>query len=291
MELERVRKRVREIVSIPSEPDDVAGRMFDALIVTLIILNTIAVIVESIPGFLDGWEAWFHAFELFSIAVFIAEYLLRLWSVTVEPEYSEPVAGRLRWMASPFAVIDLLAILPALLFALDLRFLRVLRVLRILKIGRYAESFQILGNVVRRSRRDLLTSLFMVMLALILTSSLMYYAEREAQPVAFESIPGAMWWSIVALTTTGYGDIVPITLVGRILGGITALLGVASIALPVGILSSSFVQEIESRRKKDRMSASVLATALNEGLAIRRKASVCPHCGKDIKKEKPVSLP
>lgn len=270
MELDRVKRRVREIMQIPSAPDDIPGRTFDAFIVTLIVLNTLAVILETMPGVLDGYETWVRAFELFSVAIFVTEYILRLWSITAEPEYAHPVTGRLRWMVTPFAIIDVLAVLPALLFAVDLRFLRVLRVLRILKLGRYSDSVLILGNVLQRSRRELMTSFFVVMLALLLLSSFMYYAERDAQPDKFASIPHSMWWGIVALTTTGYGDVVPITSAGRLIGGATAILGVAAIALPVGILSSSFVQEVEARR-----------------VAKKRAADTsCPHCGKDIKQVK-----
>lgn len=264
-----VKRRVREILMIPSAPDDIPGRAFDVFIITLIALNTLAVVLETMPGLFDGYDAWVNAFEWFSVAVFAVEYVLRLWSITAEPEYAHPLTGRLRWMVSAFALIDILAIVPALLFAVDLRFLRVLRVLRVLKLGRYSESVRILSDVMRRSRRELLTSLFLVGLALLLTSSFMYYAEREAQPDAFASIPHAMWWGIVALTTTGYGDAVPVTTIGRLVGGFTAILGVAAIALPVGILSSSFVQEIEARRSKRRPGE-----------------TTCPHCGKEIKQPK-----
>lgn len=257
----RLKQRVRDIVQIPSPAGDKLGRVFDITIVSLIILNTAAVILETLPEF-DAYSRWFYIFEIVSVIVFIVEYMLRLWSIPSDPEFAHPLWGRLRWMGTPFAVIDILAIVPIFLFALDLRFLRVVRVLRILKLGRYNESVQILGNVLKRSRAELTTSLFLVILALILTSSFMYYAEREAQAEVFSSIPAAMWWAIVALSTTGYGDAVPITVWGKIFGGITALLGVATIALPVGILSSSFVQEIEARRKN--------------------KVQPCPHCGENI---------
>lgn len=258
---ERLRRRVRDIVMIPSPPGDKLGRVFDVTIVSLIVLNTAAVIVETLPS-MQPYASWFFLFEVVSVGVFIAEYALRLWSVTANPDYAHPIRGRLKWMATPMAVIDLLAIVPIFLFALDLRFLRVLRVLRILKLSRYSESTAVLANVMRRSRSELVTSLFLVILALILTSGFMYYAERDAQPEKFGSIPETMWWSIVALTTTGYGDVVPVTALGRVMGGLTAILGVASIALPVGILSSAFVQEIEARRTG--------------------KVEPCPHCGKDI---------
>lgn len=281
----RLKQRVREIVQIPSAPDDYVGRAFDAVIIALIFLNTAAVILETVPGFVDRWGSALDWFELVSLAVFVGEYLLRLWSITAEPEYAHPVWGRLRWAMTPYALIDLVAILPALLFVrVDLRWLRVLRVIRLLKLSRYADSVQILTNVVKRSRSELLTSFALVLFALMLTSSLMYYAESSAQPEAFSSIPKAMWWGIVALTTTGYGDVVPITGLGRLLAGLTAILGVMFIALPVGILSSSFVQEIEARRKRMNYAAPILAASLNNALAMRRAlVSTCPHCGKDIR--------
>lgn len=283
-----LKRRVRSIVQIPSPPGDKLGQASDFAIIALIIANAVVLVIETIPGITDGREAWFLGFEWFSVSVFIVEYLLRLWSITVEPEYAHPVTGRLRWMATPMAVVDILAILPSFLalFGIDLRFLRVLRMLRIVKLGRYAESFQILGNVIKRSRRDLLTSAFLVGVALVLCSSFMYYAEKDAQPVAFSSIPAAMWWGIVALTTTGYGDVVPVTALGQFLGGLTAVLGVAAIALPIGILSSSFVQEIEARRKQRTFSASILAAATIAALEERRKlgaAGLCPHCGHAMK--------
>lgn len=258
--LERVRGRVREIVQIPSAPDDIPGRLFDAAIIALIILNTIAVIIETMAGVQERWGAALDTFEMVSVAVFIAEYLLRLWSITAEPGFSHPVWGRLRWMGTPFAIIDILAIIPAFV-GVDLRFVRVLRVLRVLKLGRYAESVQILSNVMRRSRADLLTSFALVMFALVLTASFMYYAEHEAQPDRFSSIPAAMWWGIVTLTTIGYGDVVPVTDAGRLIGSVSALAGILALALPVGILASGFTQELENRR---------------------RRATNCPHCGEEI---------
>lgn len=262
----RLKRRVFEIVQIPSAPDDVPGRAFDVAIITLIVLNTVAVVVETVPGVTEAYGKWLHAFELLSVTVFIVEYVLRVWTANVDLQFEGSVSGRLRFMATPFAVIDLLAIAPVFFLGLDLRFVRVLRVLRVLKLGRYSESIQLLGDVMRRSRRELVTSFFLVMLALILMSSFVYYAERDAQPEAFSSIPAAFWWGIVTLTTTGYGDIVPVTLAGRILGGMTVILGVVTIALPVGILSSSFVEEVQARRRK---AASGAAKA------------VCRHCGRE----------
>lgn len=260
----RVKQRVFEVLKIPSAQGDRLGAAFDTFIVTLIALNAFAVIFETVGDNHERYGALLRAFELLSLAVFGAEYVLRVWSITADPQYAHPVWGRLRFMASPLAIVDVLAILPSLLLALDLRVIRVLRMLRLLKLGRYSESLRVLGNVLHRRGEELLMSLFVVGLGLTLTASFMYYAEHEAQPEAFSSIPAAMWWAIVALSTTGYGDIVPVTTVGKILGGLTALLGIASIALPVGILSSGFVEEVNSRRGGNK--------------------TACPHCGKDTRK-------
>lgn len=255
-----LKRRVYEIIKIPSPPGDRLGQAFDTFIVTLIALNAFAIVFESVGDNAERYREWLTAFELLSLVVFATEFLLRVWSITADPRYARPVTGRLRFLATPFALVDLLAILPSIFLALDLRVVRVLRMLRLLKLGRYSESLRVLGNVLRRSREELLMSLFVVGLMLTLAASFMYYAEHAAQPDKFSSIPAAMWWAIVALSTTGYGDIVPVTTAGKILGGITALLGVATIALPVGILSSGFIQELNMRRQKP----------------------ACPHCGKDI---------
>ena len=258
----RLKRRTFEILQIPSAPGDAAGHAFDLFIMTLIVLNVLAVMAETVEGIQARYAEWLLAFEWLSLTVFATEFALRLWSITTDPRYAAPLRGRLRWMATPVAAVDLLAILPALLVFADLRFLRVVRLLRLLKLGRYSESLQVLTNVVRDRGQALLASLFIVGIALVLVSSFVYYAEHEAQPEAFPSIPAAMWWGVVTLTTTGYGDVVPVTVAGKMLGGVATLIGVGIIALPVGILASGFVEELERRRK------------IAHG-------GTCPHCGKD----------
>lgn len=257
-----VKRRVAEILDIPSAPDDAVGRWFDRFIVTLIAVNVVVVVLESMDGYLDRYGAAFRAFEVFSLVVFSVEYALRVWSITAKPEYADPVRGRLRFVVTPFALIDLLAIVPgffpAQFLGADLRLLRVLRMLRLLKLTKYSDSFRILTTVLRRSREELLTAFSLVMVALLLVSTFMYYAEREAQPEKFASIPAAMYWGVISLTTTGYGDVVPMTTAGKLLASATAILGVAVIALPVGILASGFVEELNRRRRQE----------------------ACPHCGK-----------
>jgi voltage-gated potassium channel len=165
-------------------------------------------------------------------------------------------------MATPSAIIDALAIVPALIpWGRDLRFVRVLRLLRLLKLGRYSEGMRILVRVFQAKKDELVMSLVIVLVALVMASSFMYYAEHEAQPETFSSIPAAMWWGIVTLTTIGYGDAVPVTQAGQLIGSLSALAGILALALPVGILASGFTHELENRRKR---------------------ATNCPHCGEEI---------
>lgn len=268
----RAKQRTFEILQIPSAPEDVPGRVFDAFIIVLICLNVAAVLFESV-GDNHATYAWLlQPFETISLIVFAAEYALRVWSVTADPAYASPVAGRLRFIASPYALIDLLAIAPVLLTAflvLDLRFLRVVRLLRLLKLTKYSESTVILGRVLRSRRQALGTALFVVLIALFIVSSLMYFAEHEAQPDKFSSIPASMWWGVVALTTTGYGDVVPVTALGQVLGGLTAVVGVGVIALPVGILASGFIEELDKAKAQRVTVKPAVPTA-------------CPHCGKQL---------
>ena len=247
---------------LESDPNERGARLVDRFLVVLILLNVFAVIFETMGDNEVRYAETLRAFEWISVAVFGVEYLLRLWSATEDPRFARPVTGRLRWMATPAALIDLVAIVPAFLPTRgDLRFVRVLRLLRLLKLGRYSEGLRVLVRVFRDKREELVMSLMIVLVALVLTSSFMYYAEREAQPDKFSSIPAAMWWGIVTLATIGYGDVVPVTDAGRLLGSVSAIAGILVLALPVGILASGFTAELEQRRKKH---------------------DACPHCGKDL---------
>ena len=165
--------------------------------------------------------------------------------------------GRLSYMVTPFALVDLMAILPFYLGVLPFylpfigvnwTFLRVLRLFRIAKIGRYSNAVQITMNVVR-SRKEQLGAIFYIFaLILVMAATMMFYAEHEAQPEVFSSIPATMWWAIITLTTVGFGDVVPITDLGRVIGGLVAILGIMFYALPTAILGAGFVEEMEKRR-------------------------------------------
>jgi voltage-gated potassium channel len=185
----------------------------------------------------------------------------------LDERFKNPVFGRLRYVLTPLALVDLIAILPfylPMVMRVDLRFVRVVRLLRmfrLVKIGRYSRSFKLLGRVIKNKKEDILITLFAGAVILVVASSAMYLVERNVQPDSFSSIPAAMWWGVITLTTVGYGDVTPVTTIGKIIGGIIAVLGIGMFALPAGILGSGFVEEVEKMRSK------------------RVK---CPHCGKHL---------
>lgn len=251
------------------EPDAEASRLerrLHGLILLLIVLNVLAVMLESVATLDAKYGRLFDYFEIFSVAVFTVEYLARLWSCTADPRYAHPLWGRLRFMFTPMALVDLAAILPSYLFFLhaDLRVVRAFRLLRLArigKIGRYSEASVVLLRVLRAKHEELIVTLSLVGVLGVIFASLAYFAEFNAQPDKFPDIPHALWWAFVTITTVGYGDVAPITPLGKVVGVCTAILGILMIALPTGVLGAAFVEELNRRGKSP---------------------SKCPHCGKEI---------
>ena len=264
--VQHVKKRLYDILEL-SLPDDRVSHHCHRVLFSLILLNTVAIILESMPSLAEHYQWWFTTFEIFSVSIFTLEYLLRLWTCTIDPRFASPLRGRLRFLLTPFALVDLFAILPFYLpfvVSLDLRFVRILRVvrlLRLLKLGRYFQSVQLFGQILREKKEELMVALGGVMVVLLFASACMYSLENAAQPDAFSSIPASMWWGIATLTTVGYGDIHPITPLGKLLGGLISLFGIGLIALPAGILASGFAEVIGSSPDPQH---------------------VCPKCGERI---------
>jgi len=263
---QKTKKRIFEILEIASV-GDLPSKVFDIFIMVLILLNVVAVILETVETLSSQFGTFFSIFEIFSVAVFTIEYVLRLWTCTNDRRFENPLVGRIRFALTPLILVDLMAILPfylPMIFPFDLRFIRILRLFRffrLLKMARYSESLKTLGNVMKAKKEELIITLFMVILLLVFASSLMYFFEHEAQPQGFSSIPAALWWGVATLTTVGYGDVYPITPIGKSLGAIIAILGIGMFALPAGILASGLSEAIHKIRGKQR---------------------ICPHCGRDI---------
>ena len=235
-----------------SAPGDIAGRIFDYFMIALIVANAAAIVLETVEEYAVTYGDFFTDFDRASVAIFTIEYVLRIWSCTAShtKHFHHPVWGRLKFATSPLALIDLLAIVPfyfASFVSLDLRLLRLFRLLRLLKITRYSPALAIIGSVLRQQYRPLAGTLMILLTALVFLASLIYLTEHEAQPVKFANIPDAMWWTMVTLTTVGYGDVVPITLLGRLVGGLTMITGIMMVALPTGIVVSGFANEIRKR--------------------------------------------
>lgn len=249
--LPRSKRGVYEILAVDGEHP--LSHRFDVFIMSLIALNVFAVMLATVDPLYRTYRPVFHAVELASVAVFTVEYVARLWSCTVSPEYDSPVGGRLGYAVHPLLVVDLLAILPFYLgtFVIDTRFLRAVRLVRffrLFKLARYSATMRTFAAVAREKKEDITVAVSATSILLVVASSLMYFAEHEAQPEAFSSIPEALWWGIITLTTVGYGDVYPVTPAGRLLGGVIALLGVGLVALPSGILASGFVEQDERER-------------------------------------------
>lgn len=229
----------------------------------LIAINLVVFVFETVPGAIDAYGEELLVFERVSLALFALEYLARLWACVEVPRYAHPIRGRLRWMTSPLAILDLVVLLPFFLpgLGIDLRVtrtLRLFRLLRSLKLVRYSKSLRTLLTVLASKREELLVTLSFALTLLLFASSALYFIERDAQPEAFSSIPAAMWWAVTTLTTVGYGDVYPITPLGRLVGAAIAMVGVGLFALPAGILAAGFTEHIHSERAP----------------------AGCPHCGK-----------
>ena len=243
---------------------------------SLIILNVAAVTLESIASVRTRWQDQLTAFELVSVFIFTVEYLLRIWSAPEHQDLSGETGSQKRkaYIFSFTGVIDLLAILPYLLqligLSADTRMLRVLRLARLLKFSHYTSALEDLMSAIYSERKAFLAALYLLILALFLSSSLIYVAENEVQPDVFSSIPETMWWSIVTLTTVGYGDVSPVTAVGKLIGAATAMMGVCSIALLTGIIGAGFSNQMS---KKKAALALKVSEVLEDGVITNEEAA------------------
>lgn len=246
-----LRRRVYEILEGAHEGDQHAT-WFDRILVALIMLNVAAFMAETVPSLHSAYGPWFDLFETVSVMLFTFEYGLRLWAAAEVPYLKRmPVwEARWQWARRPYLIIDLIAILPFYLhhaFGLDLRIVRLLRVMRLLRLSRYSPAMHTLGRVLYGERRALVAAAYLLSAAVIFAATGIHYLESQAQPDKFGSIPESAWWAIATLTTVGYGDVVPITVWGKVFGGFVMVTGLCILALPVAIISTGFAQEVGRR--------------------------------------------
>lgn len=250
----RIRKRVYHMLGGEGHSDPWV-KLIDYALVSLISINCIFSVLESVEDLAIVHGHIFHAFDRFSVAIFSVEYVLRVWTAVeiAQPRFRHSFWGRLHFIFTPMAIVDLVAILPfymTFFFEVDLRAMRVLRLLRVFKLSRYSQAMGIMADVLRQEARSIGAMLFVFLVILIFVSSLMYMLEHPTQPHVFSDIPSAMWWAVVTMTTLGYGDMVPATVLGRVLGACTAVIGVGMIALPAGVLASGFSEQLRQRREE-----------------------------------------
>ncbi|MBQ1884457.1 MAG: ion transporter [Bacteroidales bacterium] len=272
----------RKIFALFSEETRDKGfpKYFNYFIMTLILVNVVSMILETVQPIYKPYSAYFHAFELFVIAVFTCEYIMRILTADLAFPCGNRFKSILKYMFSFYGLIDLLAILPFYMpfTKLDLRIVRTLRLLRFLrlfKITRYNNSMELIKSVMSEKRSELGVTCFVIIIVMIIASFLMFYAENKAQPEHFPNVLSCIWWSIVTLTTVGYGDVFPITGIGRFIGGVIAFLGIGLVALPTGIISAGFLEKL-NQNNKDKNSDK------NDNSNCQHTSDhqkYCPYCG------------
>ena len=261
----KIQKRTSQLLSKGNVADK-PSQYVDMILFILIVLNIAAVCLESVKHIGNEYKVAFNAFEFFSVVIFSIEYVLRVWSAPARNDLgnSTNIIKRMKYIFSFTGLIDFLAIIPSILpyffGGLDLRWLRVLRLLRLLKISNYSSALEDFFSAIKADWRSFSAALYLMVIALFLSSALMYIAEHDSQPEKFSSIPETMWWGLITLTTVGYGDVSPVTPLGKIIGAFTAIMGVCTVALLTGIVASAFANQRAQR-------AAILEAEINQALS------------------------
>lgn len=252
------------------DENDWKSNIFDFFIISLIIINVITVIIETF-NITAQQERIISIIENISIVIFSIEYLLRVWTADLIRPEMNGLKSRLRYIVSFMALIDLMSILPAyipFLIPVDLRILRTLRIVRLFrlfKVSRYTTAFSTIATVFKKKSSQLVSSVLVVALLMVISSILMYNAEHDVQPDKFENAFSGLWWAVATFTTVGYGDIYPVTVAGKILSSVIALLGIGLVAVPTGIISAGFVEVVNDPENKEQP-----------------EKCYCPYCGNRI---------
>lgn len=261
----KIKHRTYEIIEA-AKPGDILSKVFDIFIMALIFINVIAVLLDTFdlpPAVAKASKV----IEIISVMIFTVEYLLRLWTCEYKYPKCSPAKCLIKYVFSFMAIIDLLAIIPfylPMIISIDLRVLRMLRIfrlMRIFKINRYTKALALIGQVFKNKSGQLISSIAVVFVLILIASVIMYNVEHEAQPEQFTNVFQSMWWAIATLTTVGYGDIYPITTIGKMLSATIALLGIGLVAVPTGIITAGFSELVEKEKNGDDQKC------------------YCPYCG------------
>jgi voltage-gated potassium channel len=249
-QIARLRRSVHAILD--GGVSDWRATLVHRVLITLVAASVAAVVLETVADLQSRYGFWFIVIEVIAVTVFSLEYLARLWGA---PEHTphrhlHPWKARWEFARTPSAIIDLLSVLPVYLAFVgseDFKVLLLLRLLRFFKLARYSAGMRSLVAALEAERKALLASALILLGLVLLAASAMHFAEGRVQPDHFGSIPEAMWWAVVTLTTVGYGDVVPVTLAGRLIASVTMMMGLMMIALPIGIVATAFAEEIHRR--------------------------------------------
>lgn len=269
----RIKKRIFEIIQSAND-GDIISKLFDIMIMFLIVINCVSIMIDtfSLP---QNVKNAIQILDTSTSIIFSIEYILRIWTAPLLYPNKTKLKATLKYIFSLMAIIDLLAILPFYLpiiipFNLkSLRLLRITRLLRIFKVNRYTDALNKVVTVFKAKASQLVSSMLVVIMLIILSSILMFNIENAAQPEAFTNIFDSMWWAIATFTTVGYGDIYPITVPGKILSTIIAFLGIGLVAVPTGIISAGFVEQIDNNENE-------------KSKAPDSEKHYCPYCGKRL---------
>ena len=261
---EATRKRVFEIIQI-GQTGDAVSKLFDVFISVVIVTKILSLFLLTFEA-LEPYFPLLRMIEILTVGIFIVEYILRIWTADLlYPNLSRRKAI-LRFLRSFDGVIDLLTILP--LFFLSgfvvFRMLRVVRIFHLFRINAYYDSFHVITSVFLEKKNQIISSVFIIFVLMIAASLCMYSAEHDAQPEVFENALSGLWWSVATVFTIGYGDIYPVTVLGRVMAVIITFLGVGAVAIPTGIISAGFVEQYTRMKQRDKEQPKTQVTMMIE---------------------------
>lgn len=257
-----MKKRIFNIIQI-GQKDDLPSRIFDIGIVIVILLNIATLFLETFSQ-LEKYHMAFNIIETTTILIFIIEYLLRIWTAPCLYPNQKPIRAVWRFLISYDGIVELFTILPFFFMSgfIAFRLLRVVRIFHLFRINSYTDSFHVIKSVIYEKRNQLMSSIFIIIVLMFASSLFMYSAENKAQPDVFENAFSGLWWSMSTLLTVGYGDIYPVTVIGRSMAIVIAFLGVGVVAIPTGIISAGFVEQYRKEQEKDQNPMQAIHTVI-----------------------------